>query len=157
MNVNVQFEVVSDFSQISDDDNVLFLVDDVLPKAGDKEGGINPIGRATIGGQVAAVEQSKGFNKSTIFHELGHNLGLEFENNPSDPAHSKDTDHLMYYRTGGNKLNSSDLDKVWNFLSNAGDGTYDMGTGNARKEASEFINNGSFKVNQEKKNETNTP
>ena len=157
VNVNVRFEVVDDFSKINNDQNVLFLVDDVKKMPGDLEQTGNPIGRATLDGQVAAVEARAGFNRSTIFHELGHNLGLNFPSNADDPAHSSQKGHLMYFQTGGNKLNSSELKSAWQHLSNLIDGTHQLGGGEAQSNADDFINSGGYEVNRAKKDETNTP
>ncbi|MFT6815276.1 MAG: hypothetical protein ACJAZ3_001181 [Sphingobacteriales bacterium] len=54
-------------------------------------------------------------------------------------------------------LNPADLKSAWQHLSNLNDGTHPLGGGKAKRKAQEFINTGGYKVNQDKKNDTNTP
>lgn len=78
-NVSVEYKVVSSLKDVGKNDHVMMLVNDI-PKTGKD---IDPVGLATEGGRVSAVEigtiKNSTFN-NTATHEIGHNLGLGHSN-----------------------------------------------------------------------------
>ena len=155
-NITIQYKMVNNFSAINDNENILFIVDDVMPKLNNKEGGGNPVGRAMVGGQVAAVEHAYKNDLATILHEFGHNLGFRFSDNPDDDAHSKDPNHLMYAKgasSGKIQLHINDTKAVFKFAAYMKDGSYHYGNKDAKKEAKSFMKTG-YKYNAEKGKQT---
>jgi len=63
----------------------------------------------------------------------------------------------MYKSSGGQKLNPQDLKSIFEPLSNLNDGKHKIGSGKAKEQAKQFINNGQHKINNDKKSKTNTP
>ncbi len=149
VHVNVSFEIINHVDQISNDKNVMFIVDDIGSQPTDYIKS-DPVGRATMGGQQAAVEKSEIYGGSTVMHELGHNLGLKFENNPNDPGHSKDKDHLMFGAGQGARLEDSDLKKVYNSFRFLNDGKYEMGAGKAKSTSIDFLKNNNLRYDKDK-------
>jgi RHS repeat-associated protein len=134
---NISYVKVDHFDKIDNNKNVLLVVDDIMPHEGE-DAKSNPIGRARLDGQVAAVEKGKGTNKSVIYHEFGHNLFGKIFNGKS---HSDDPDHLMYEQNNNQlKITSENLKETFNhlgFLSKGGD--YSMGSGKAKQETKEAM------------------
>jgi len=159
VNVSITYKSVSSLEEIPNDENVLFIVDELESSPSDKTGS-NPIGRATLDGQVASVESIKGFNTQVIFHELGHNLGFIFEDNPEDEAHSKDSNHLMYGKSSSTnyKLNDANLKQVFKHFAHlnfVGDElstvkNRHMGGGEAQEKAADFIKSPYIKTDRKK-------
>ncbi len=135
--VTVEYNVVSSFDDIGENDHVMVIAGDI-PKIGDKD----PVGLATEGGRVSAVEAgtiADGNFDEVAQHKLGHNLGLEH----------KDENNLMSESVSGNKsLSTRQKGKV---VSNqatprAGAGTYKDSESSIlyktpiKEQAKEFLN-----------------
>ena len=115
--VSFEFEAVSDLSKVKDSDHVIAIVDDITKLPGDVN---DPIGRATLGGHVAAVEASH-LKDNTGAHEFGHNLGLD---------HVKQASRLMYFQLGGSAVGISEKRNIAGGHVGPGDGTRTVGDSN---------------------------
>jgi RHS repeat-associated protein len=154
INFKFKYEMASSLSEVKNNDNVLFIVDDVLPKSNDKHQDSDPVGRAFINGQVAASERDYAIRGGTITHEIGHNLGMHFKDNKEDPNHSTDLTHLMRPSVGGTNVYSEDLKNIFRRVTRISEEfkgeKIPYGNGNAKNSAKEFIKTG-YKVNTQKK------
>ena len=68
ISTTISFELVSHINRVNDNENVMFLVDDV---------GDGAIGEGVFGGQVNAVEVEQ-IGTRTPLDEIGHNFGFIF-------------------------------------------------------------------------------
>jgi RHS repeat-associated protein len=91
---NIQYRQVDNINQVRNGENVMLIVDDVKRISGDKHG-VDPIARGAFEGNVVAVEAKYKNNRNTIWHEMGHNLGMWFPDNKQDPMHSPSPSNLM--------------------------------------------------------------
>jgi RHS repeat-associated protein len=107
-NVSVDYKVVSSLKDVGKNDHVMMLVNDI-PKTAK---GVDPVGLATEGGRVSAVEigtiKNSTFNQAAQ-HEIEHNLGLDHKNgglmNPSIISGSTSTSpaergNILYNQVG---------------------------------------------------------
>ena len=154
---NIQYRLVEKINNVRKGENIMFIVDNILPMPGDLHPGANPIGRASSEGNVMAVEYAYKNNLSTIWHEIGHNLGFYFgATNPKDSWHSPKSNSLMYKNTGSTKIDSEDLVNGFSDVIRRGAGTYyiegSMSTGDVQTDGKKFLKS-YYKYDQKKANQ----
>jgi RHS repeat-associated protein len=138
VNVNINYKLVDNIDKVSNNENVLLVVDDVQKMGNEK---IEPAGRGVIGGQTMAIEEKSKNNTALVNHEQGHNFGLE---------HDSGQQNLMNEIPTSNKLSDKQRKQVFSALAGIKDGTMHFGGRNAQKEAKNFVNTTNLSYDQEK-------
>ena len=120
VNASLNLKVVSNIDQANATDYLIALVNDI-PAQNTSEGYQDPVGLASAKGDVAAVEQnnSGGFLRNLLTHELGHILGSGHYDN-SIMAKSIDTNPNNRYSNS----NGSILRAMWGKLGGLPTGNY---------------------------------
>jgi RHS repeat-associated protein len=154
VNVNISYRFVNSLSQVRNNENIILVVNKIT----DPESSGNTLGLSRNPGPVISIEYDALRRPNVLIHEMLHNLGMKFANNPSDPAHSADKNHVMYYQetdrnTSG--LTSEELNGLFGsrftYYSEVGS-TLHVGDSNTRSETQRFINGPEkFTVDQKKK------
>jgi hypothetical protein len=128
VNVNIKYQLATDINKVDDAQNVLFVVDDVGKESGDK---LEPVGRGTISGSVAAVENDYMGNKNIVNHEEGHNFGLEHVEGSGT--------NLMNPLVSTNTLTTSQRKQLFAVFGGIKDGQMHFGARATRKDAKAFV------------------
>ena len=137
VNVNINYKLVDNIDKVSNNENVMLIVDDVQ-KMGKET--IDPIGRGEIGGQTAAVEYGSK-NTNTPSHEIGHNFGLE---------HVEGSSNLMNPSGESYVTSEKQRKQIFSALAGIKDGTMHFGGRNAQEGAKNFVNTTNLSYDQEK-------
>jgi hypothetical protein len=138
VNVSIEYNLVDNINKVSNNENVLLIVDDVRREIADN---YEPAGRGELPGQTAAVEFDHKGDKKMVQHEQGHNFGLEHVETPGN---------LMKPGINGT-LNDAQKRSIFFGISGNKDGTYHIGSRNAKQEAKNFVNKRSLTYDDEKK------
>jgi RHS repeat-associated protein len=139
VNVNISYKMSENINNISNNENVLLIVDDVQKMGNEKK---EPGGRAELPGQVAAVENKHMGNKALVQHAQGHNFGLEHVSGSGN--------NLMNETALSNNLTTTQRKQIFSAFAGMKDGSHHMGGRNAKKEAKSFVNNTNLIYDQEK-------
>ena len=152
VNINVSFNIVTDYSKINDNENILFVVD----KAKNTENS-EVVGWGTTPGNTALVEAGyidyNNLNKfaALVEHEVGHNLGLPHnENEPNSVMHPSTNS-----KTGVSSKDQKNFDVINNPSFFKGNGH--LGSGNAKAKGADFLKNQATSYDKSKANKLKIP
>ncbi|CAN5525407.1 hypothetical protein BH10BAC2_BH10BAC2_25200 [soil metagenome] len=157
---NIHYRLVDNINDVKEGENINFIVDDIRVNPGEKNVS-NPVGLARHGGVVMAMEASYTSDRVLVRHEQGHNLGLEFDDNPTDPHHSKNSSSFMFSSSATGKNTRTGvtpakvINKIFNYFLYRNDGFY-KNDGSAKKksevkkDAQEFLSESNISYDKEK-------
>ena len=152
---NVHYRLVNNINEVRKGENINFIVDDVQNSPSERSVS-NPVGVATLGGNVMAMEYAYLSDRGLVRHEQGHNLGFQFNDNPADPSHSKEGYMNAHSATGKNtnvgKTSANIIKQVFSNFLYWNDGTFPASrtSKDSKSQAQEFINVNNLKYDKEK-------
>ncbi len=138
VNVNINYKLADNIDKVSNNENVLLVVDDVQKMGNEKK---EPAGRAEIAGQTMAIEQKSKNNRPLVNHEQGHNFGLE---------HNSGQQNLMNETPTSSNLSDKQRKQIFSALAGIKDGAMHFGGRNAQQEAKNFVNTTNLSYDKEK-------
>jgi RHS repeat-associated protein len=139
VNVNITYKMAENINKVSNSENVLLIVDDVHKMGNEKK---EPAGRGELPGQTSAVENKHMGNKALVQHEQGHNFGLEHVSGSGN--------NLMNEAPTSRNLTNAQRRQIFSGFAGMKDGRHQMGAGNAKQEAKNFVNKYNLTYDQKK-------
>ena len=142
------------YSDLPDDANVIFIVDGVK---GSGDGGAHAW--ATRGGQAIVTRKGSSFSGNIMTHEMGHNFGLLFPDNPTDDGHSKVKGAFMFSGSSGgfgdNNSVGETISRIFEMqLQNyQAEGTYSFGNNNAQENGRKLLKDKATDYDEKKYND----